>query len=239
MGAYLRANRAKIEQALASSPQRPYFSPIFYSQHRMIVPLMARYLQGKVVDLGCGHTPYKNFMPPAVEVYHTLDYQPRVPNVTYIGDIQHMPMVASNSYDSAICFEVIEHVPQPGRALSEIYRVLKPGGVAIISVPHLSRLHEEPNDYFRFTIYGFRHLLTQANFEVVALQMTGGLFSFLGHQLSTALLTSVWPVPLLRQVIWYLNKWLVTLPCVGLDNLTNKSGIFALGYVGVVRKPLL
>lgn len=237
MVSYLRANRAKIEQALAASPQRRYFSPIFYSQQRIIVPLMARYLQGQVIDLGCGHMPYKNDMPSSVEVYHTLDYQPRMPNVTYTGDIQQMSMVASDSYDGALCSEVIEHVPQPGKALSEIYRVLKPGGVAIISAPHLSRLHEEPHDYFRFTIYGFRYLLNQANFEIIALHVTGGLFSFLGHQLSTALLTSVWPVPLLHQIIWSLNKWLVTLPCVGLDHLTNKAGVFALGYVGVVRKP--
>ena len=115
-------------------------------------------------------------------------------------------------------------------------RILRPGGTVIVSVPHLSRLHEEPYDFYRFTRYGLRYLFEQHGFEVLEIQKKGGLFSFLGHQVSTLWLGLVWPIPGLRQFAWFLNKWLITWPCYGLDRITDRSGLFALGYVGIARK---
>jgi SAM-dependent methyltransferase len=40
-----------------------------------------------------------------------------------------------NSFDAIICNHVLEHVPDDARAMSELYRVLKPGGWAILQVP--------------------------------------------------------------------------------------------------------
>ena len=50
-------------------------------------------------------------------------------------DISHMPTVASESYDRVIAFDVLEHVRDDRKAIREIHRVLRPGGVAILSVP--------------------------------------------------------------------------------------------------------
>lgn len=56
-----------------------------------------------------------------------------------VGDIQLLPL-AGNSLNAIVSADVIEHVPNPLLAFTEIYRVLKPGGVAILVLPSLYKL---------------------------------------------------------------------------------------------------
>jgi SAM-dependent methyltransferase len=50
------------------------------------------------------------------------------------ADITHLPF-ADHSFDTVICAEVLEHIPDHGRAIRETVRVLKPGGNLVVSVP--------------------------------------------------------------------------------------------------------
>lgn len=233
----LRNSRARIEESYAQSPERRFLSAAFLAQYRTLSPLIHRYARGRVIDLGSGTMPFRGLLSDQVTSYDTLDIAPRSEMTTYVGDIQNMEMIRDASYDSALCLEVLEHVPSPERAVGEVHRILEAGGLAIFSVPHLSRLHDEPHDYYRFTKHGLRHLLETAGFEVLELHQKGGLLAFLGHQASTLVLSAAWPVPGLRELAWLLNKWLITWPCYGLDRLTSGSGVFALGYVGLAQKP--
>ncbi len=232
----LQSNRRKIELDLLSSPKRLYFSPVYYGQYKITLPLAKQYAKGYFLDLGCGDLPFKNELVELVAYYDTLDFFPRTDALTYIEDIQNMTTVPSERYNSAICLEVLEHVPDPFRAVREIYRVLAQESVLIISVPHLSRLHDEPHDYYRYTRYGVRYLLEQAGFKVIHLVERGGLFSFLGHQVSTFILGMIWSVPIIRHIAWFLNAWLVTRLCHQLDQWFPQSGVFALGYTVVASK---
>ena len=73
-----------------------------------------------------------------------IDYTSGVKKVTKMGyyydrmirelDITNLEM-KDNLYDVVICNHVLEHVPDDAQAISEIYRVLKPGGWAILQVP--------------------------------------------------------------------------------------------------------
>jgi SAM-dependent methyltransferase len=148
-----------------------------------------------------------------------------------------MEVVPSGAYDSAICLEVLEHIPNPSKAISEIYRILKPGGILVVSVPHLSRLHEEPYDFFRYTHYGLRALLEGAGFQVLQMERRGGLNSFLSHQISLILVGLTWSVPVLKQIVFVMNQWLIVRPSYFLDAHLDRSGKFALGYTCVVQKP--
>jgi ubiquinone/menaquinone biosynthesis C-methylase UbiE len=49
-----------------------------------------------------------------------------------VGDIEHMPF-ADNTFDTAVCLGIIEYLDTDGPALREIWRVLKPGGTAVVS----------------------------------------------------------------------------------------------------------
>ncbi|HLF24924.1 MAG TPA: class I SAM-dependent methyltransferase [Anaerolineae bacterium] len=230
-------NRRKIERDLRDSPRRRYFSAILLGQYRVTVPLIQKYATGALIDLGCGVMPYRSFIEDHVSRYDSLDPRPQLPGITYQADIQAMAQILDATYDSAICLEVLEHVPEPFKAMAEIYRILKPGGILIVSVPHLSRLHEEPYDFFRFTRYGLMSLFQTAGFEVVQIVLRGGLFSFLSHQVSTITLGLTWSIPLVRTVVFFLNEWLCVRPSYFLDAHLDRSGIFALGYTCVVRKP--
>jgi len=234
----LQANRAEIEKSLGTLPGRFYFSPATYGQWRTLAPLLRDHVHGKVIDLGCGSMPFRESLPKNTTAYHTLDLHPRSVDVTYAADIQDMWMIAEGSYDTALCFETLEHVPDPFRAAHEIYRILRPGAKLLMSVPHLSRLHDEPHDYYRFTSYGLRHLLSRAGFVVLEIHRRGGLVSFLGHQVSSVFLSAAWSVTALRKPAWFVNKWLVTKSCYWLDRLLDRSDVFALGFVAVAQKPV-
>ena len=56
-----------------------------------------------------------------------------------------------NTFDMVITFHLFEHVFDFSSSAEEIYRVLKPGGKLIISVPFMHKYHADPDDYFRFT----------------------------------------------------------------------------------------
>ena len=59
----------------------------------------------------------------------------RLPHQTVVeGDIESMPF-ADGSFATVVCTEVLEHVPYPAAALSEVRRVLQPGGLLLGSVP--------------------------------------------------------------------------------------------------------
>jgi SAM-dependent methyltransferase len=131
---------------------------------------------------------------------------------------------------------VLEHVPEPSKGVSEIYRILKPVGTLLLSAPHLSRLHEEPHDFYRYTKYGPTHLLEMATFRQIEVNPCGGILCFVGHQISTLLVGSTWHIPVVKHVVFSLNKWLITKPAFWLDTITDRKKGFALGYVVAATK---
>jgi SAM-dependent methyltransferase len=60
--------------------------------------------------------------------------------------------------DVVCIFEVLEHIKEPHNAIKNIYKILKKGGKCLCSTPFIFPIHDEPNDYFRFTIYGLKLL---------------------------------------------------------------------------------
>jgi SAM-dependent methyltransferase len=80
------------------------------------------------------------------------------PGVDRIEDV-HALSFADESVGTVICLETLEHVADPIRAVEEMHRVLRPGGVLAISSVMFFPIHEHPWDYWRFTPEGFEQLL--------------------------------------------------------------------------------
>jgi 2-polyprenyl-3-methyl-5-hydroxy-6-metoxy-1,4-benzoquinol methylase len=232
----LRENRLKLDLDLRDSHLRKYFSPALLCLYRALVPRLRDHASGKLLDAGCGAMPFKASVEDLVEGYRSIDIERKVPDVDFVGDLQDMKAMDAESYNVVLCTEVLEHVPQPEKLIAEVRRILKPRGKFILSVPHLSRLHEEPFDYYRFTKHGLQFLLDQNGFSVLEIVPTGSLFSFLGHQVSTVLVGSTWHIPVFRRVIFFLNAALCTLPCYALDKLLPLSAKYPLGYIAVAEK---
>jgi len=232
----LRKNRLKLRKELRYSNERKFFSPLSLSQYEITLPRIISYVSGKLIDLGCGDMPYREFIIDRINTYDSLDVEKEVEDITFIGDIQDMNMIVSETYDSAMCLEVLNYVPDPFKALSEIYRILKKDGYLILSVCHLSRILDEPYDLYRYTKYGLKYLLEKTGFQVVEIVPKSGIFSFLGHQFSTVFVCVFWHIPVLKKIVFFLNKWFCSKLCFWLDRNFEKKKLFASGYACVAKK---
>jgi SAM-dependent methyltransferase len=108
--------------------------------------------------------------------------------------------------DVLFCEQVLEHVRHPTRAARNLLRLLHPGGLAIVSVPFLIRIHREPEDYWRFAPAGLQALMEDAGFEVERVASWGNRSSVLSNLWFwwpyIPFLNSLRDSPAVPQVVW-------------------------------------
>ncbi|MGG5505726.1 MULTISPECIES: class I SAM-dependent methyltransferase [unclassified Myroides] len=75
---------------------------------------------------------YKRFKKQANLTYTTTDLESPLADVK--ADICNLPF-ADHSFDIILCNHVLEHIPDDTKAMQELYRILKPGGMGIFQVP--------------------------------------------------------------------------------------------------------
>lgn len=97
-------------------------------------------------------------------------------NPDYVADLVKLPL-DDNFIDSILCTQVLGDVKDPLVVLKEFARVLKPGGCLLLTEALINELHDEPNDYWRFTLYSMRYLMGQAGFVVENIDRRGGFFA--------------------------------------------------------------
>ena len=94
-------------------------------------------------------------------------------NIDHFSTAYDLPF-NDESLDSVICTQVLEHLEEPQKALSESCRVLHPGGVAIYSVPFLWQVHEHPRDFYRYTPFCLEYIFKKAGFKNIEIKVIGG-----------------------------------------------------------------
>lgn len=128
----------------------------------------------RILDVGCGSMPYRDFFLDATS-YDGLEIdQPRNranPNVTHWYDGKHFPF-PGKTYTGVICSQVLEHTFEPELLLSEIYRVLEPGGSLLLTIPFFWPEHEQPYDSQRFTSFGLISRLERLGFQNITVVKT-------------------------------------------------------------------
>ena len=108
--------------------------------------------------------------------FHTGKWDTK--NIDLVCDIAKIPE-DDNSFDAILCSEVFEHLPDPILALDEFSRLLKPGGLLIITAPFASLVHFAPYHYSSgFSRYWYEHHLPLKGFELGELSRNGDWFSF-------------------------------------------------------------
>ncbi len=196
------------------------------------------YASGKLIDIGCGIKPYKEMASAYVTEHVGVDHKESLhdkSNVDLIGTAYKIPS-DDNCFDTALCTDVLEHLEDPQKAVSEAYRVLKKGGYAIYTVPFFWHVHEQPRDFYRYTKYGLKYIFKEAGFEIVEIKPLSG-FIVMMSQLLVYFLYKFrrggkinplwWIIPLvghcIQAVAYCLNRF---------DN----SEEFTIEYIVVVKK---
>ncbi|MBI4819777.1 MAG: class I SAM-dependent methyltransferase [Deltaproteobacteria bacterium] len=136
-------------------------------------------LKGVVYDLGCGTRPYEHDILLHAERYIGVDWDKsrRQPTPDLIADLNRPLNIVSESADCVVAFQVLEHVHEPALLISEAHRILRPGGLLMLSTPFQWRIHEAPWDYTRFTRFGLLHLLSSAGFSEISVEAVTGFWA--------------------------------------------------------------
>lgn len=93
--------------------------------------------------------------------------------VDVVADLHSLPAEWEGRFSGVVCSEVLEHVARPWRALPELLRVMRPGALAVFTVPSCFPLHAFPDDYYRFSESGLGVLMEDAGFVDIVLASAG------------------------------------------------------------------
>ena len=146
------------------------FYPFFFARKGLYegISTLAHHITGKVLDVGCGSKPYEKLF--KVDKYIGLEIDTpenrKMQKADFYYDGQTFPF-KNAFFDSVITSEVFEHVFNPDEFIKEIFRVLKPGGKLLLTVPFLWDEHSQPVDYARYTSFGIKHVLEKNGFEII------------------------------------------------------------------------
>jgi len=138
----------------------------------------AKYISGRLIDIGCGEKPYESFLSKYVSEYVGVDHEETLhcrDTIDIFAPAYDIP-VEDESFDCALCTAVLEHLEEPGKAISECARILKAGGIALYTVPFIWELHEEPRDFYRYSKYGLRYLFETNGFQIIELKALSGFW---------------------------------------------------------------
>jgi SAM-dependent methyltransferase len=113
-------------------------------------------------DLATGTSPYRE-LTETFERTVGVDFLPYT-YVQVVADVTQPLPFKDASFDIVLFSEVLEHVPNPELVLSEIARILKPGGYCLGSVPFLHPIHYQPYDFYRYTNFALERLFAGAGF---------------------------------------------------------------------------
>ncbi len=193
---------------MIDSPTKPQLS----ETRDAVTYLVPKYAKGKTLDVGAGSAKYRAFIEKHVEEYKTSDIDPEL-GVDYVEDAAKLSF-ENASFNTILSFELLEHVPDTAAVVSEMYRVLAPGGRAIVSVPFMIPQHADPSDYQRYTVHGLRTLFEKSGFTVLECSGYGSIPVVLDEMLKFLFLNPYkkkTPSPFTKFLVGYICRFLVML----------------------------
>jgi SAM-dependent methyltransferase len=132
---------------------------------REIVQKTAPKMGGKLFDYGCGGAPYQGYFTSCSD-YIRADVLPAT-NVDRVLQLDGLTAEPSEHYNAILSSQVLEHVPDAGGYVRECSRILKTGGMILLTTHGMFPEHKCPHDYYRWTSEGVEKLLQSHGFEVL------------------------------------------------------------------------
>ncbi len=196
---------------------------------REVITHLAPHISGNTLDFGAGSAKYRTIISPRSSSYTTFDMMPGA-HIDVVGDALNPPF-ANGTFDTVISTQVLEHVEKPWVVVHEIGRILKPGGVCVMTAPFLVPYHADPHDYFRYTRQGMESLFINEGFSIVESGGYGNAPSMLAEMIHFAYLSHY--TKRSRLGAWFRNtvvnslKWMAS----KIDRFFKNDALYANTYV--------
>ena len=223
----------EVEDRYMGTKRYFFLSPTHYSIYVDAIPFFKKYIKGKTLDLGAGRLGWKFILERYSKYYFSLDIAIEDSRINCLGDGQRLPL-KDKSIDTVVCLQMLEHVKKPAYVLQEISRILNKEGCAIISFPHLSYIHGEPHDYFRYTMYGLKSLCPQ-ELTLEYTKVSGGLISFVCTPLFILIHALLYRVPIINKIFQYCLS-LFSVMIYYIDAIAGVKSLFPLNYICCLKK---
>ncbi|MFZ2484781.1 MAG: class I SAM-dependent methyltransferase [Minisyncoccia bacterium] len=196
---------------------------------RAVVTYLSKYISGNTLDFGAGSAKYRNIIAPHTSKYTTFDVIGGE-NIDIVGDA-HKPPFIDKTFDTVISTQMLEHVERPWVIVGEIKRILKPGGICIITAPFMIPYHADPHDFFRYTKEGLGSLFKNEKFEILESGSYGKAPSVLAEMIHFSFF-SHYKILTGRKNLWR-SRVMRILKALGykLDTLVSGKVIYANVYV--------
>jgi len=200
---------------------------------------------GDTLDVGCGQKPYKRCFVYSKK-YLGIDFKSfSKQNNQYCEkpDYYFSDRYLSNNilpfknkqFDNVVSFQVLEHCKYPEKIISEISRITKKGGLIFITAPFIWGIHEEPNDYYRFTKYGLTTLLESNGYKILTIKQHLGFFTTISTLINLKTFENKKRLIFVMTLFAYPFLYLLQIISIFLDIVLPDSRIF-LNYSVVARK---
>ena len=209
----------------------------------------------KIVDISAGAKPYKDLFSHCKYFSHEFDGNRNIidefrgeknkdnsENHDFYGDICDFLPINDESFDYVLCTEVLEHVPEPIKAIRELKRICKKGGKIIITAPFTSGLHQEPYHYYAgFSPYFYEYVAKKFNFTLKELKSQGDFFKLMSW---FTMLAMQFRLPysdnfIVNTVSHYMQSFYLTMSETFGDNSLNVLDVskhFTIGYMVIFEK---
>lgn len=220
---------------------QPYNFSIYLKIERFLNE-NSKFINGKIIDLGCGEMNYKFFLLRYAEQYFGVDWGSSFHEIKadLITDLNYpIEQIESESFNTVFSISVLEHLSNPENLISESYRILKPGGHILLQIPFQWRVHEIPFDFQRYTNFGLELLFKNNKFKQVQIIPTNGVFLTIALKINYLLLNLVRGPKLIRIMLkllltpfWVFNQIIA----LAFDNLDKNWNLETQGYWVIAKK---
>jgi SAM-dependent methyltransferase len=120
-----------------------------------------------ILDFGAGHGDFsavlQKFKVVALDVYPYDE-------VDIVCDLQKAVPFKRTSFDAIVLMNVLEHIQNPERLIKTLSTLLRPGGLLIVAVPFMLKLHQLPYDFYRYSHHQLENIGREAGLEILSIK---------------------------------------------------------------------
>ncbi len=191
-----------------------HFPPISHPGYLVLKPLCKQLLTETrrlekekrnnqiIIDIGCNDKPYLPFFTALSKRYVGIDIY-NCGSADILGLNSNLPLKDACA-DIVLCTQVLEHSEDPNMVMSEIYRILRPNGIVMLSTHGVFVYHPWPNDYRRWTHEGLKLEFKKAGLKAARILPNGGPIACLFYLCVTMLSMLAYHSKLLAPLYWFL-----------------------------------